>query len=182
MNRILLRLLCTAVVATALCGCVSLLVDGVDPSRPAPNMGYVDFYSSTCGQRWSISKGAEEYGVRDMKGSFIRLERPLGLHTFSVHLIRGKSNSSFPTERAMTVVQVNDGMVSPVDVACPVTGQVPVSYADLVNTSAGPTGMVLTYRTGTRLDSLYTIQLVANPPTAFARKDDMTYARETPFW
>jgi hypothetical protein len=170
----LLRIIGVVAAAGVLAGCISL-GNGINPSRAAPNMGYVDFYASACEVVWEIS--SEEWsptvvGVRTWPGSTIRLARPAGRHTFVVTIRRGDSGSNFPTERAMTVVQVGEGMVSPVDVRCPVTGQVPVGYSDLLDIN--PYGWA-TYRTGTRLAPLYTVELVAKPSRDFARKRDMKY-------
>ncbi len=174
-----------AVAATVtLSGCISLLMDGVDPAQAAPNVGYVDFYSKSCDNlRWSTrvkteDQFAEEQGTHELIGSTIRLERPVGTEIYFVSIIRGNADSKLPTESAAVQVQVTDGMVTPVQVSCPATGQIPVGYSWVE-----PYGInMIIQKTGTRMDSVRTVELVAEPAMPFARKSDMPYACTTPLF
>jgi len=122
-----------------------LLIPGcatrVDPSRPSPGLGYIDFFGNDSfflqeenprGLFDDVGKFGHTVGTRSSRKSILRVPRPAGKYSFWVALDYQRG-----LPHAHLLVEVKEGMVTPVQVTFTAKGSAPTEQRKIINAPPG---------------------------------------------
>ena len=163
-------LLATAAAAFLLSGCAT---GDVNPSRPRPNTGYVDFQADAGPMCWDVSRFDAASGqyksvfwdMTPVKSGVLRLPFPPGTHRLQIGIPDRAVENPVEIE-----VPVQDGKITPVRVTTSGVGTVTSEGKALGwgQTVKSPAGRRVRIRAGEA--EIYTITAAAGEPVEYRRK------------
>jgi hypothetical protein len=167
-----------------LAGLACLIVAGcaspnVNPPTPRAHTGYVDFFADDDGLYWQVDQIEADgkakqvfYQFAPLNEHILRLAFAPGQYRFRVNFMNHAIRNSGVVE-----VEVQDGMISPVQVTLVDVGEVLVQSKEV----QGGATYFGRYGRNTKIrdnpDIMYQVDLAAGPVSAYKPKAEMPYAQ-----